>query len=114
MIGSGTQRRGFVCSVLSSAKAVAAQRTDAEIQKAFEIALCSHASLNHQSKTKLKPKPTLKSVPELPFSEQSPEHHIKLWRGQKILTSHSQESLYKNPFRVRPPEFIADHSFLSY
>lgn len=67
MIGSGIQRRGFLCSVLSSDKAVAAQRTDAEIQKVFEIALCSHASLNHQSKAKLKPKPTLKSVPELPF-----------------------------------------------
>lgn len=71
-IGSGIQRRGFVCSILCSDWAVAAQRTDVDIQKAFETALCSHASLNHQNESKLEVKPTLKSVPELPFSGESP------------------------------------------
>lgn len=88
-IGSGIQRRGFVCSVLSSDQAVAAQRTDVDIQKAFEIASCSHASLNYQNKTKLKLKPTLKSVPEFlgkspgtshKAMERSENHHFTLTR----------------------------------
>lgn len=114
MMGSGIQRRGFVCSVPSSAQAVAAQRTDVDIQKAFEIALCSHASLNHENKTKLKPRPALKSVPELPFLGESPgTPHKAVERSENPHFTLTRITI-KSPFHGIPPEFRRDHSFLSY
>lgn len=84
----------------SSAQAVAAQRTDVDIHKAFEIALCSQALT---MRIKQKPGPTLSLGTPHKAMERSENPHFTLTR----ITA-------KSPFRVMPPEFIADHSFLSY